>query len=514
MHKFLAAIDKLPVVSYSIAMSSALVAFFTPWPLSLVVLLGGGTLGLMHKKFSEGKIEVAPTLKNCLFALGIILLITSAFTPLFRSGEIYFGYDVGFYKHYLEQPTLTFPRPPALLLPSSAIGSRVFLDLLSLSRLPVDFILYGSMAGLFALTGLGLFVLSRKEYGATVASVTLILFALSFTQASAYQFFLWKQFFALALLLLTYVALYKKSAWAILPALFILVSHRTTGVFLLLSVFPTLWCMYPQYRRWILLAIAPVAIGFLWWQREALFILERILILGTSAPDYFAVREGQFISVNTYLIVNAFLLPLALAGAYYSKKRFHQPLFWLGVASIIFIIFQLPFYKRTLIFLDLSVIFYAGFAAGKILTQLKTSSSRIVSLIFLPMFFIPWALVILFRGNTITESFLQSVRQLQTLDKQVPVMVVSSNDAPWVWGWSGHDVIAPGLFRDKWNYDEWFEFWTTSESVRRQALMNRYPIAPYVYVSSPKLLATPLDAECFHQLNQFVYQYVCLQQNK
>jgi len=514
MNKLLVFLDEAPFVAYGIAFCIALLAIFTPWPLSGLVLFSGFFLSFTYKIFLSEKTEVKRSLKIYLLSLGVSLLIVSAIFPLFRSGETYFGYDTGFYKHYLEQPLSSFPRPSALLLPNSAIGSRVFLDILSLSGLPTNFVLYGSLATIFILIGFALFVLSWKEFGTTTASITLVLFAVSFTQATAYQFFLWKQFFALALLLFVYLALYKKSVWVVLPAGLIFISHRTTSIFMLFSVFLTLWFTHPKYRRWLILTAIPVVIGFLWWQGEALFILERILILGASAPDYFAVREGQFISVDTYLVLNALLLPLAIAGIFYNKKRFNQPLFWLGLASLVFIVFQLPFYKRTLIFFDLSVIFYAGFALGEILPRLKILSARIVYFYFLHLVLIFGVLLLVFRNNTVSENYLQSIRQLQILDRNIPVMVVSSNDAPWVWGWSGHDVIAPGLFKDKWNQNEWFDFWTTSNPLRRQELMNRYPISPYVYVPSPTLLAVPLDTKCFQRLNDFVYQYACLAKNK
>jgi uncharacterized membrane protein len=60
-----------------------------------------------------------------------------------------------------------------------------------------------------------------------------------------------------------------------------------------------------------------------------------------------------------------------------------------------------------------------------------------------------------------------------------------SHDAPWVLGWSGHRVIAPGLFEwNKHSKDEWYAFFAADDSQSARDFLDVYDGPIYIYYAN------------------------------
>ena len=63
-------------------------------------------------------------------------------------------------------------------------------------------------------------------------------------------------------------------------------------------------------------------------------------------------------------------------------------------------------------------------------------------------------------------------------------VLTTTNDAPWVLGWSGRRVIAPGLFEwDSFELDQWRDFISSKDPAVAAQFLEIYESPVYIYYS-------------------------------
>ena len=83
----------------------------------------------------------------------------------------------------------------------------------------------------------------------------------------------------------------------------------------------------------------------------------------------------------------------------------------------------------------------------------------------------------------VDEEELKIISELQHVEDDAYVMSVSSYYSPWLLGYSGKKVIAPGLFDyDKWNYSQWKIFWRLGDGERAVKMLSIYEKSIYIYI--------------------------------
>lgn len=442
---------------------------------------------------------------------GLLLLASTAIVPLVQHGIRFFGYDIGFYRHYLLQPLALaeFPRPPAPLLTSDALGARLVLDLLQLLPFSADTLLIGSAIIAYVSAGLifSLLCLALTK-SKLIGALALVLFSTSFTQFVGYEFFLWKQALAIPLLLASFYFLQRNSWIAVLTISALLVTHRTTSIVFVLTVLPYAWVHWPRYRRWVLVGFFLIVAFVAWWQSELVFLLRRIALLGLSAPDYFTIQAGSLFSPLIYLKTS--MLALGLTGHWLFSRRenfqsvLDTPLFWLGIISGIWVLGQFPFYERWLIFLDLAVLFFAAQGAAAVLERLPKKAAP--WLLFLGL--LPWGVAVSLWPASISPEFFSDIKTLHQLPSNATILVPSTRYAPWVYGWSERRVAAPGLFADRWTQEDWLLFWTSPDGQAKRQLLRRYP-EPLFFLATPDEKLPTEFTDCTTAVSPRLYQMDC-----
>ena len=84
----------------------------------------------------------------------------------------------------------------------------------------------------------------------------------------------------------------------------------------------------------------------------------------------------------------------------------------------------------------------------------------------------------------VNEQQLEAVEWIRENAEDNAYVLATSNDAPWVLGWSGRRVIAPGLFEwDVHNKDEWFSFFSTKSPEVAKEFLDVYDSPIYIYYS-------------------------------
>ncbi|OGY63433.1 MAG: hypothetical protein A3B92_01430 [Candidatus Harrisonbacteria bacterium RIFCSPHIGHO2_02_FULL_42_16] len=450
-----------------------------------------------------------------IFALMIRIL------PFYFFGEHPLGYDTGFYRRYIINPTVSFPNAPTEILGTSSLGTRIFIDILKFLPLPPDYVLYGGYLLATLLAGVALFFFTRHLFGVTAGAIALFLFAISPVQYTAYWYFLWKNMLGVALLFLIFLLMDastrlstgRKSYYALLPALALMVTHTTTSIifaltltaFLISKFFLTKYPYKLQFVRVLFTLLFFSLAGFLWTQWPI-------------SANYFLNAKALFIGGAEYLRLSAFLFPLAAIGLYNfwpktdstsSPQAKQSILLPFALVAAAFPIFQLPFYQRIFPFLDLAIIIFAALGIKFLLAA---------PLKIWKVLFIIWMLAAtgIFTYEQITK--LQPlvsdtvIKNLELISNAVPPdanILTDTTLAPWVYGWSRQKIFAPGLINNFYSEKEWDEFWNTADAKEKIEFLKPFLKPLYFFTAKDSLNTFLPSANCAEELTEFIYKYKC-----
>jgi hypothetical protein len=171
-------------------------------------------------------------------------------------------------------------------------------------------------------------------------------------------------------------------------------------------------------------------------------------------------------------------LILALPGAWLARKRL-APLWALAVVAICGITFQVLFFRRLIVWLDLAALIGAAVCLEKI--WLKQGRRGLIILAALVGVFWSGRAIVKYQPAMSLVDWL-SLLQLNQLPPNSLVLTVSSQYAPWLYGYTNQRIIAPGMLdENKWNQAQWTTFWFTKDQTERANLLTQYQV-PSLYI--------------------------------
>ena len=425
-----------------------------------------------------------------LFALCIRLL------PLTRS-SVPLGYDPGFYKYAMDIYASALPLipeaglatwvkemyPQGLFVLSDAMHVVAGTDAMQLVNYLFPF--------LGALLVFPVFVVTRSLFGQRAGVLAAVLYAISYTQYTTFTMFYFKNVLGLMFLLLSIYALEKKKYWLMALMFAALgIFHRPEFLLFALILIPY---FILHRRREIILAVlgAAVLIAAFWlprWEVNWGVLSGTIETAVTNIQTGEGLGGGTFFGFNTYITVSLAYLPFTLMGAIYLaiKRNWNSILFYFVISSII-VVFQLFFSKRFIIPLDIAVVILAAVGINYTLLH-RRKAWRVVGVAAVTLLLVATALPTVTAANNvrplISEEQLGAVEWIRENAEDDAYVLATSNDAPWVLGWSGRRVIAPGLF--EWNVhnkDEWFSFFGTKDPEAAKEFLDVYDSPIYIYYS-------------------------------
>ena len=310
------------------------------------------------------------------------------------------------------------------------------------------------------------------------ALFAVLLCACSIIQAESYSMFLWKTLLALPFLVLGFKFLQEKKwlAFAI-STLIILLTHRTTAIIYLLTIgLYFIWQLIKAKRyKWIVGGLTTTGFLIILFLPQLKIIIQNLI----SNNNYF-VRTGLFLPYqNLFSLLWPYLL-LAIPGLYLYIKQKEQPL-WLilfGV-SVLWFIFHLPFYRRILIYLDLSLIVFAAYFLSTVIAKSRLPKAGVMVIVTVIVLFLSYrsATFILAKPPLIYAEETEEIKNFNFPSGFV--LAVSANDAPWLLGYINNQRLgAPGLLEDPHTYQEWIEFWNGQN---QRQFISHYPRPLYFY---------------------------------
>ncbi len=448
---------------------------------------------LLRFKPSEGK---------RLPAVSFILLAAFLFTFCIRllpstQSSIPLGYDPGFYKYTMELYASALPQipeaglaawvkqmyPQGLFVLSDAM--HVVAGTNTMQHINYLFPFLG------ALLVFPLFVVTRSLFGQRVGVVAAILYAISYTQYTTFAMLYFKNVLGLMFVLLAIYALEKKK-YGLMALMFAALGifHRPEFLLFALILIPY---FILHRRREIILAVlvTAVLIAPFWlarWEVNWGVLSGTIEAAVTNIQTGEGLGGGTFFGFDTYTTVSLAYLPFSLMGAIYLaiKRNWNSILFYFVISSII-VVCQLFFFKRFIIPLDIAVVILAAVGIDYTLLH-RREVWRVVGVAAVVFLLVATALPTMTMANNvrplISEEQLETVEWIRENAEDDAYVLATSNDAPWVLGWSGRRVIAPGLF--EWNVhskEEWFSFFGTKDPEAAKEFLDVYDAPVYIYYS-------------------------------
>ena len=415
----------------------------------------------------------------------------------FTHSSIPLGYDPGFYKYTMELYASALPQipeaglaawvkemyPQGLFVLSDAMHVVAGTDAMQLINYLFPF--------MGALLVFPLFVLTRSLFGQRPGLIASILYAISYTQYITFTMFYFKNVLGLTFLLLAIYALEKKK-YGLMALMFagLGIFHRPEFLLFALILIPY---FILRRRRGIILAVlgTAVLIAPFWLLRWEVNWGVLSGTIGTAVTNIQTGEElggGTFFGFDTYTTVSLAYLPFALTGAIYLaiKRNWNSILFYFVISSII-VVSQLFFFRRFIIPLDIAVVILA--AVGIDYTLLRRRQvwkvGGVTAVVFL---LVATGLPTVTAADTvrplISEEQLGAIEWIRETAEDDAYVLATSNDAPWVLGWSGRRVIAPGLF--EWNVHnkkEWLSFFTAKDPETAKEFLEVYDSTIYIYYS-------------------------------
>ncbi|MEK9195542.1 MAG: hypothetical protein AAB975_04140 [Patescibacteria group bacterium] len=423
--------------------------------------------------------------------------------PFILYGNHPLGYDTGFYRRYVIQPILSFPNTPVPGLGKDALGLRMLLDVLRFIPLPSDVILYGSYIFIFAVQIIALFFLAKHYWGARIGCIAAVLFTLSPIQYTAFWYMLFKNAFALPLMLFTFLLIEKQSRWAIMTGTLVMISHHTTSIIFLTSL--VLCATFSKEKQKVALQIFIAALP--------VFLYLHI----SSIYDYLAFPVAIFMPTREYITLSLPLFGLALYGIksmIVDKKSTVFVSF--AAVSVVFPLLSLPFYERMFIFTDIAIVMAAAIGLQNTYKKIKKTKEKTTryGLIIFICVLVGWIALTTYNQIHNLRPLIspEQLHALENIPSHVPAdaaILTSTVLAPWVGGWSQHYIIAPGMHHDAHSLHDWVSFWNGSRDYKI-SFLNNFPRPLYFFLSlQEKQKFTANLNDCIREESFFLLQYIC-----
>lgn len=424
----------------------------------------------------------------------IAILVTVVAMTTHPLGFNNYGYDYGFYSY----AALHAPLDSLAYFTGqdNHYGNHLFvisklLQLPQIATLNFLFLLFFIIAAVLFYE-----IIKKNGHLATVVGVTLFIFSIA--QSQLYTMYLWKAAYGQVLLLLIFLLIQqKKQYWEFIPLIVLFISHKTSSIMALASLVPSY--IFGEKKQKL------IALG-------VIILSGLIFLYGLSGLDHIKqlldsdVQDGLFFETFHYLKYSWYLIPLASYGVYESIKS-KKNLPWLGMLgiSLIFIIFEIAFFQRLILYADLSLIFFSSIALGTLRKKkyLQIAFSTLLLILSVTSF-------IQFSNKNnkplISDEEITEIQNFSVTHQGTFILSLSAQDGPWLLAnLSGNiRLAAPGMFEDKYSKELWQAFW---EKPNNEQFLEAYPKPLYLYERAVIFYQEPWN--CLTKVSPHFYKYIC-----
>ena len=249
------------------------------------------------------------------------VLFLGRYAPYLVHGPFGFGYDVGIYKHVFEN-TLSF---------SSVLNSEIYFFpaflayLFNLIGLSTDFLLYQAHILFGVIIAIPLYFLTKEYFGKTAALIAVPIFAISFVQIFASEFYLYKAVLGAIFMLLGFLLYTKKSYWFYPIAALLALTQLPQFMLLAVGVAGGAIVEWKKHWKFNLIGVLILVVSFLLvliftphhiinaWE------LVRDAVLNVTAYD--SHQSGLFMNIGQFFRKDGWIFVLGIVGLILSYKN-------------------------------------------------------------------------------------------------------------------------------------------------------------------------------------------------
>lgn len=483
---------------------------FEWWLLLLQGLLCLSLWPFLFSKKPSGDAEAVE--KNWVFFLLLFLFFLGARLWPFLLAEHPLGYDTGIYRFEIWSSLQALPEYVSGLF----LGLPLVTDVAFLFGWSLDQILYGGYLIVNLLFFVSLWMFVEKWGGKKKALWALFFLVISVVQWKAFSMLLYKQVFAMALVMMSFWLLMRRS-YLVIPVLLYLALLQPLDAFLialsLLLFLPWAWKKkLPEARYFSCLALAGLFSLLLFFLLDAGFWADAWQLFRGSFVDGALEthqQEGIFLSLADYGVQAAFVFVLGVLGWVMSLRKegftlFHQ----YSLLLLIWVSMRFFFFERLLIQLDMVLMVFAAFSMDRFMSHfVQDRSSRWISVLMLVTLSIP--LLVLFSSYKpfISVPVQTEITELcDSLDADVTIGVGESASTPIVRGLCLDQIVfGPGLYANRWDFEDWQIFWEKGTNAEIQDILNEYA-RPLYFFSTKKQLQKRFVPELFERVGEGWYR--------
>ncbi|MFQ5825880.1 MAG: hypothetical protein ACE5IA_00855, partial [Dehalococcoidia bacterium] len=191
-------------------------------------------------------------------------------------------------------------------------------------------------------------------------------------------------------------------------------------------------------------------------------------------------------------------------------------LFFFAINFLI-VVWQLFFFRRFIISLDVLLVILAGVGVSTFLASAKVP--RMLGTVAIMLLLVSSGILVVDKAGQaqplIDEGQAEAIEWLSQNTEKGAYVLVSSYDAPWVLGWADRKVIAPGLFQwNRHNRARWIEFFSTQDPDTVRGFLDEYGSPLYIFYSQNPgnyLGLEKFDDEAFRKIyddRAIIYRYL------
>ena len=456
-----------------------------------------------------------------LIALSLIFLLRAV--P-YINNDIPLGYDTGLYKYAIENGLKNLN--PWII--SSVEPGFLYIMAFINNILPINFILIWLFILFNVLLGFSIYLVTKEYYNKTAGLIAIFIYALSIVQFKVFELMYYKNIIALSLMMFAFYFLKKEIKYSnyyfIVLGVLIGVIHRPTFYIFGLSYF--IYSFSSPYnidkKKYdikllknniisgviiLVLALIPYLGDF----RPAILNMIDPVVSSITSPGE---SPGTFINFFTYQFTTLAYIPFALLGLFYSiRKKDFNIIFIMSIILGVIVYFQLFFFNRFIIFLDIGLIILASIGAITIINEKKKLGVALLILLLIAMSYS--ALNYSIKAKPLVDKDeLDIIEKLNSIPTNSYVLSTSSYYGPWVQGYGASNVITPGFLDiDFHNRNEWNSFWKSKDKEEIKAFVSSYPKPLYIFIGKRQNDNIAVLDECvlllYENENNKIYKYTC-----
>lgn len=430
---------------------------------------------LEHEKSGKPGIRIKTVYIYLALIILFIFTISIRLLP-YADNSIPLGYDTGYYKYTIDLYLNTLPGIPESSLPlwikqMHEQGFFVLFDALHIfSGMDSIQALTYLFPFLSALLLLPLFILTRWIFDEKAAVLASVLYAVSYTQFTAFTFMYLRNLLGMFFLLLALYALEKKR-YALIAIMFAALGIYHRPEFLIFSLILAGYFLKNRDTKLMYsISLTAILIAPFWLPRADQYFS---LISGVSSTMVQNIQSepaggGTFFGFNIYEWVSLAYLPFGIIGALYlvHRKTWNSLLIYFMINGVI-VVFKLFFFNRLIIDLDIVVLILAS--AGILYTFLTSRKiPQIAGVVFVLLLVVSGGIVTLQKADEVkpfaNEGQISALEWLSENSEPDAFILATSYDAPWALAWGNRRVLAPGLFEwDNSGKEKWLRFLATND---------------------------------------------------